>query len=147
MNSTSNSARRQTLKSSRLRKHADFLRAYAAGRKRQSATMSWFLAPQSQDDPNRSQAGRVGLTVTKAMGKAHERNRMKRRMREALRRHVDLVPRGFDLIIHPRRSILSVEFAKLEGEIVRILEIAGNDAARREIAGATAAPVGTTPKP
>ena len=31
----------------RLRKHADYQRAYAAGRKRQSASMSWFLAPQT----------------------------------------------------------------------------------------------------
>jgi ribonuclease P protein component len=56
------------------------------------------------------------------MGKAHERNRIKRRMREALRRHVDLLPAGFDLIFHPRRNVLTIEFAQLEREIVRILE-------------------------
>jgi ribonuclease P protein component len=131
MNSLSNSSRRQTLKHFRLRKHADYLRAYAAGRKRQSANMSWFLAPQSPDASG-LHAGRVGLTVSKAMGKAHQRNRIKRRMREALRRHVDLVPVGFDLIFHPRRSVLTVEFAELEGEIVRILEVARTDAARGE---------------
>lgn len=139
MNSLSNPARRQTLKNSRLRKHADFLCAYAAGRKRQSATMSWFLAPQPQDGAS-PQAGRIGLTVSKAMGRAHERNRIKRRMREALRRHVDLLPKGFDLIFHPRRNVLTVEFAQLEGEIVRILEIAGNDAARSARPAATTLP-------
>ena len=56
------------------------------------------------------------------LGKAHERNRIKRRMREALRRHVELLPEGFDLILHPRRVVLTMEFAKLEAEIVRILE-------------------------
>jgi ribonuclease P protein component len=147
MNSTSNSARRQTLKSSRLRKHADYLRAYAAGRKRQSATMSWFLAPQSLDSGRASQAGRVGLTVSKAIGKAHERNRMKRRMREALRRHVDLVPQGFDLIFHPRRGVLSVEFTQLEAEIVRILEIARNDAVRSAKPAATTLSAGMTSRP
>jgi ribonuclease P protein component len=147
MNSTSNSARRQTLKSSRLRKHADYLRAYAAGRKRQSATMSWFLAPQSQDPGHASQAGRVGLTVSKAIGKAHERNRMKRRMREALRRHVDLVPQGFDLIFHPRRGVLSMEFTQLEAEIVRILEIARNDAVRSAKPAATTLSAGMTSRP
>jgi ribonuclease P protein component len=64
------------------------------------------------------------------MGKAHERNRLKRRMREALRRHVDMLPRGFDLIFHPRRGVLTIEFAKLEAEIVRILEQAKTEAAR-----------------
>ena len=44
------------------------------------------------------------------LGKAHERNRIKRRMREALRRHVDLLPVGCDLILHPRRSVLAIEF-------------------------------------
>jgi ribonuclease P protein component len=73
---------------------------------------------------------RVGLTVGKVIGKAHERNRIKRRMREALRRHVDLLSTGFDLILHPRRSVLTVEFAKLEAEVVRILEQASVDAAR-----------------
>ena len=124
MTSASKPVQRQTLASSRLRKHADYLRAYAAGRKRQSSAMSWFLAPQTQEAEAASLTAeaRVGLTVGKVMGKAHERNRIKRRMREALRRHVDLLPAGFDLIFHPRRSVLTMEFAQLEREIVRILE-------------------------
>ena len=110
----------------RLRKHADYQRAYTASRKRQSSSMSWFLAPQSQA----ADGARVGLTAGKVLGKAHERNRIKRRMREALRRHVDLLPEGFDLILHPRRGVLTIEFAKLEAEIVRILEQAKTEAAR-----------------
>ena len=43
-------------------------------------------------------------------------------MSEALRRHVDLLPEGFDLIFHPRRNVLTIEFVQLEAEIVRILE-------------------------
>jgi ribonuclease P protein component len=121
MNSTSKPARRQTLANSRLRKHADYLRAYAAGRKRHSAAMSWFLAPQTTESAFAAAAPRVGLTVGKIMGKAHERNRIKRRMREALRRHIDLLPAGFDLILHPRRTVLTMEFAQLEREVVRIL--------------------------
>ena len=94
--------------------------------------MSWFLAPQTPVAPIREPpaAPRVGLTAGKVLGKAHERNRIKRRMREALRRHVDLLPAGFDLIFHPRRIVLTLEFAKLEAEIVRILQQAGAEAAR-----------------
>ncbi len=106
----------QSLACVRLRKHADYQRAYAASRKRQSASMSWFLAPQTEPA-----TPRVGLTAGKVLGKAHERNRIKRRMRELLRRHVAELPAGFDLILHPRRSVLSVEFTKLETELVCIL--------------------------
>lgn len=121
------SDRNQSLKGARLRKHADYQRAYSHARKRQSSSMSWFLAPQPTDQ---SSAARVGLTAGKVLGKAHERNRIKRRMREAIRRHVELLPAGFDLIFHPRRTVLTLEFAKLEAEIVRIVEQARVEAAR-----------------
>jgi ribonuclease P protein component len=136
MSSTSKPAPRQTLAHSRLRKHADYLRAYAAGRKRHSAAMSWFLAPapqaalQTTEGASAPAASRVGLTVGKIMGKAHERNRIKRRMRELLRRHVEMLPAGFDLILHPRRQVLTAEFTKLDDEIVRILGQANAEAAR-----------------
>jgi ribonuclease P protein component len=120
----------QSLTESRLKKHADYQRAYAGSRKRQSPSMSWFMARQTP-----AYAGaplpsgpRVGLTVGKVIGKAHERNRIKRRMRECLRRHVELLPQGFDLILHPRRFVMTIEFAKLDAEIVRILNQARADA-------------------
>lgn len=113
----------------RLRKHADYQRAYAASRKKQSTSMSWFVAPQPPDSDGLA-GPRIGLTAGKVVGKAHERNRMKRRMREALRRHIDLLPAGFDLIFHPRRTVLTIEFAKLEAEIVRILQQAKSEATR-----------------
>ncbi len=87
--------------------------------------MSWFLAAQSE-----AAGPRVGLTVGKVLGKAHERNRIKRRLRDALRRHVDQLPAGCDLILHPHRTVLTMEFAKLEAEIVRILQQANAEKAR-----------------
>jgi ribonuclease P protein component len=135
---------RQSLTEARLRKHADYQRAYAASRKRQSASMSWFLAPQTPAYSGAEfPAGpRVGLTAGKVIGKAHERNRIKRRMKEALRRHLDLLPPACDLILHPRRTVLTIEFTKLEAEIVRILQQAKTEAARM-----TPAPKSTTPAP
>ncbi|MGA2276439.1 MAG: ribonuclease P protein component [Terracidiphilus sp.] len=132
VNSDQRPASRQSLTGARLSKHADYQRAYAAARKRQSASLSWFLAPQSPAFPG---AGlpvgpRVGITAGKVLGKAHERNRIKRRIRETLRRHIDLLPAGCDLILHPRRAVLTIEFAKLEAEVVRILQQANSDAVR-----------------
>lgn len=133
----------QSMAGVRLRKHADYQRAYAAARKRQSASMSWFLAPHqtmaSAEAPP-AQGARIGLTTGKVLGKAHERNRIKRRMREAVRRHLDLLPPDSDLILHPRRTVLTMDFAKLEAEVVRILTQARSEATRASlrIAPATA---------
>jgi ribonuclease P protein component len=116
---------RESLAASRLRKHADYQRVYAEGRKHRSASMSWFLAPQADGS-----AARVGLTVGKVLGQAHERNRIKRRLREVLRRHVGQLPAGCDLILHPHRTVLTLEFTKLDAEIVRILQQANAEKAR-----------------
>ena len=128
--------KKQSLAGARLRKHADFQRVYAAARKRQSASLSWFLAPQPgehdaaapKQHAQTASGPRVGLTAGKVLGKAHERNRIKRRLRDVLRRHLDLLPEGADLILHPRRVVLTMEFTKLEAEIVRILTQAQADA-------------------
>ncbi len=119
---------KRSLTGVRLRRHADYQKAYAAAaRKRQSASMSWFLAPRLTGEIT---GPRVGLTAGKVLGKAHERNRIKRRMREVLRRHVELLPGNADLILHPRRSVLTMDFAKLEAEVVRILLQAQEELAR-----------------
>lgn len=99
--------------------------------------MSWFLAPQTVPAPG----PRVGLTVGKVLGKAHERNRIKRRLRESLRRHLELLPAGCDLILHPHRSVLTMDFSKLDAEIVRILGQANADAARAATSAHPAAKV------
>jgi ribonuclease P protein component len=116
---------RESLAGSRLRKHADYQHVYAKGRKHRSTSMSWFLAPQSE-----ASGARVGLTVGKVLGPAHERNRIKRRLREVLRRHVGQLPAGCDLILHPHRTVMTLEFTKLDAEIVRILQQANDEQAR-----------------
>ncbi len=123
-------AHKQSLAPFRLRRHADYQRAYARARKRQSASMSWFLAPHPFAPGSGPTESRVGLTAGKVLGKAPDRNRIKRRMREAIRRHLDLLPPASDLIFHPRRAVLTLEFPKLEDEVVRILLQARAEAAR-----------------
>lgn len=82
--------------------------------------MSYFYAlrtAESQTPPG----PRIGLTAGKVLGKAVERNRIKRRMRDIVRRHKSLVLADVDIVLHPRRTVLTIEFAKLESEVTRIL--------------------------
>jgi ribonuclease P protein component len=103
----------------RLRKHADYQRVYREARKQFSASMSYFYALRAED--SLVPAGpRVGLTAGKILGKAVERNRIKRRMREIVRRRIGLVRANVDIVLHPRRTVLTIEFTKLESEVARI---------------------------
>lgn len=121
--------------SARLRRHADYQRVYQAGRKQFSPSMSYFFRLRAQDELTPCYAGpRIGLTAGRVLGKAVERNRIKRRMREAARTHLELLPPYADVVLHPRKLVLDMEFAKLEREVVKIF---GEVSAR---AGKTAAP-------
>ncbi len=52
------------------------------------------------------------------------RNRMRRRIREILRRNISEIPSGWDLVIHPRRSVAQASFAPLETELLSLLRSA-----------------------
>ncbi len=109
----------------RLRKHPDYQRVYKSGRKqwaRQIAYFSTMRLPGSQAALRSETAGpRVGLTVPKALGKAVERNRIKRRLREIVRKALPAL-RGLpvDVVLHPKRSVLEAEFTALEQEVTQI---------------------------
>ncbi len=101
---------------SRLRHHADFQVVYSHARKQHASSMAWFGYVRSDSETCCAPA-RVGLTVGKVLGKAHDRNRIKRRLRAVIRASLELLPPGLDLILHPRRTVLSMEYFDLLADV------------------------------
>ena len=111
----------------RLRKHADYQRVYQASRKQFAKQMTYFFSLRpllgADGKPLRdvdAASPRVGLTVGKVMGKAVDRNRIKRRMREAVRKNLSALNTPVDVVLHPRRSVLDLEFAALDREVANV---------------------------
>jgi len=98
-----------------LRNAREFRTVYERGAKRLSRSFVVFAAPNGLGE------SRFGLTAPRKLGKAHERNRIKRRIREMIRRSMDRIPAGFDLVINPRRSVLDRPFEELRSELLSIL--------------------------
>lgn len=125
-------------KSAHLRKHSDFQRVYQQGRRHFSGNMTVFYLP-AEAVPAPSEAGtatracaraegsvRIGFTVSKALGGSVERNRMRRRTREAVRHHLRLLNgiRGaVDVVINPKKSLLGAEFLQISKEIERAFAV------------------------
>jgi ribonuclease P protein component len=106
-------------RSTRLRKHADYQRVYRESRRHSSASMTYFFRAREAGEPA-GVAPRIGLTTGRVLGGAVERNRIRRRMREAVRMHVVELPQRMDVVLHPRKQVLEMEFARLENEVSRI---------------------------
>jgi ribonuclease P protein component len=66
---------------------------------------------------------RVGLTTSRRIGIAVERNRIRRRIREILRRASTQIPHGVDIVVNPRRSAVGRDFADLRAELLMLLGV------------------------
>jgi len=80
----------------------------------------WFVLITNR---NQRDVGRVGFAVGKRVGNAVTRNRIKRRLREVVRK----APRdsGWDLLIIARQGAASVDFCRLRRSVVELFGRAG----------------------
>ncbi|WP_028749589.1 ribonuclease P protein component [Rhizobium mesoamericanum] len=97
----------------RLKSRPQFL-AVRQGEKRKG---SFFLL-EVLDRKEPETEARVGFTVTKKQGNAVERNRMRRRLKEAVRLHAGFAMQpGHDYVVVARRDVLKASFKELAAEL------------------------------
>lgn len=74
---------------------------------------------------NRTDTNRIGITVRKKLGKAHVRNRTRRRIREVYRLNEEKFLPGWDIVIVARTKAVDAEFAKLTKSCLTLAKKAG----------------------
>ena len=99
----------------RLRQRADFLAA-ASGAK--APTAGFVLQARKRGEG--SGPARVGFTVSRKVGNAVERNRVRRRLREVVRLAPGL-PGGHDYVLIGRRAALALPFEQISDDFRRAL--------------------------
>jgi ribonuclease P protein component len=100
----------------RLVRSADFDTVYRTGKRRSSSHFTVFF--RTNDLPET----RFGFSIKKALGKAVVRNRIRRRIREIVRRYRQEIPAGWDIVLHPKGAMERVEFAALTSDLLRLLK-------------------------
>ena len=101
-----------------LLRRTDFQRVYKQGRRHFAVHMTVFYLRREQGE-----GLRVGFTVSRVLGGAVDRNRMKRRLREAVRRHRLAVRAAADVVINPKKSLLTADFTELLREVERAFSV------------------------
>ncbi len=98
----------------RVRKRREYVAVQGRGRKLHTDHFLVFVLPRA-DSPTR-----LGVTVSKKVGGAVERNRVKRLVREAFRRSKTLFPQGLDVVFVAKRAAVEADFDQVIQEIERL---------------------------
>ena len=104
---------RRVPRSCRLKTRRQYVAVYDKGRRMASTSMVLFGLPNAQDQC------RLGITVTRKVGGAVQRNRIKRVMREIFRHHRTRLAPSLDLVVNPRREFLGKTSNEIEEEFLK----------------------------
>jgi ribonuclease P protein component len=102
----------------RLRQGGDFARVRQQGR---AFPHPWLVLTVAA---NGATMTRIGFVVSKRVGKAHVRNRVKRILRAIAWRYVPALAPGFDVVVTSRPAITGQPFAAIDDAVRRQLQLA-----------------------
>ncbi|GFN37115.1 ribonuclease P protein component [Tepidimicrobium xylanilyticum] len=106
-------------KKNKLRKNVDFLRVYKNGKSYGNRNLVLYVLKNGLD------YSRFGFSVSKKIGNSVVRNKVKRRLKEIVRKSLYNIENGYDIILIPKKSVIDLEFNILEESVYHILKVSG----------------------
>lgn len=103
----------------RLRKNIEFKRVYNGGKNFWNRNLILYIKK------NKLEESRLGITITKKIGNAVVRNKIRRRIKELYRLNMHRFKNGYDLIFIPKKNVVDLSYKELESAFLHILKISG----------------------
>lgn len=103
-------------KSLRLTKNFEFVRVYKTGRRQTSPFFTMYIKKNNLDHT------RLGVSVSKKVGKSVVRNKIKRRIREIVRTNYDNIKKGYDIVFSVKPEAAKLDFKAIDREIKSLLK-------------------------
>lgn len=106
-------------KQERLKKKYEFKKVYKLGNSYADRYLVMYLLPSNQE------YNRLGVSVSKKVGKSVIRNRVKRLIKEAFRKNTDKLDKGFDIVIIARARSIKACYDDIKKSILKLCKKAG----------------------
>jgi ribonuclease P protein component len=106
-------------KSERIKKNSQFRFIYSRGKSYSNDKLVLYIFK------NRKSINRIGLSVSKKVGKSVVRNRIKRLIREGYRLNKNMYKKGFDLIFIARAGAKNAKFTDIERSVIYLMKKGG----------------------
>jgi len=100
----------------RIHQEKQYKKIFAKGKKQVGRYMVLLFLP------NHLEWTRIGIITSKKVGKAHERNYAKRRLRAILWENFSSIPAGYDMVLIARVSIQSADYEKIQKDFLHLLK-------------------------
>jgi len=100
----------------RLVLRSDFIHLAKRGKRLSGHNLFMVLGQGTEDN------ARLAVAVSKKVGGAVQRNRLKRRIREIFRQNIEKFPKSKHILIGCRKGAAGLEFAGLKEEIFKLLD-------------------------
>ena len=105
-------------KNKRILKNHEYRKLYKLGKRLNLPALT--LIYRFYDSAQDPKPPRLGLSVSRKVGKAHERNLIKRRLREIFRLHQFEILENAEMVMIPRKELLDFEYFDLELAILKL---------------------------